>query len=172
MVRISFIFLIFLLAIVTPSAWSSVYKWTDENGQFHFSDDIRNVPEAYRGRMEKRSSSSETTQREREPAKQPIILFEQKSDINGKNKKWWQGLVRKWEEKKRDAEDRIDELKLEIRQLETDRKTAGSDREKSRLKRLVQGAELRKNVAIRMLNEGLPEEARRAGAPMEWLNKP
>jgi hypothetical protein len=162
------IFLIFLLAFVTTKAWGTVYKWTDENGLLHFSDDLKNVPEAYRGRIEKAIPSEKPN--ERESSRKPTVLFEQKTDINGKNKKWWQGLVRKWEEKKRDAENRIDELKLEIRQLESDRRMVESDKEKSRLTRLVQGAELRKNVAIRMLTEGLPEEARKSGAPMEWLN--
>jgi hypothetical protein len=97
-------------------------------------------------------------------------LFEQKTDLLGKNKKWWQNLVRKWEDKKREAEYKIEEIQIEIRQIESDRRIfVGTDKEKSRLTRLMQIAELRKNVAIRMLTEGLPEEARKAGAPMEWL---
>jgi len=171
MIRMIPIFWVLLFTFVTAEVWGAVYKWTDENGQIHFSDDPQKVPETYRGRVEKMVPPDKA--REREPSRKPTVLFEQKSDLNGKNKKWWQGLVKKWEEKKREAEDRIDELKLEIRQLDSNKMIAGSDRERSRLTRLVQVAELRKNVAIRMLTEGLPDEARKAGAPMEWLiNKP
>jgi hypothetical protein len=168
MIRRFFILLILVSAFVTTKAWGTVYKWTDENGLIHFSDDIRNVPEEQRSRVEKTVPPEKA--REKDPSKKPTVLFEQKVDLNGKSKKWWQSLVRKWEEKKREAEDRIEELKLEMRQLESNKRILGSsDREKSRLTRLLQVAELRKNVAIRMLTEGLPEEARKAGAPVEWL---
>ncbi len=168
MARFSIFLIILFVSIATP-AWATVYKWTDENGIMHFSDDPKKVPEAYRGRVDKTTPPEKL--RERDPSRKPTVLFEQKTDLYEKDKKWWQGLVRKWEEKKREAENRIEELNLELRELESNKRiVAGGDKEKSRLTRLVQGAELRKGVAIRMLTEGLPEEARKAGAPMEWLN--
>ncbi|MBI3358615.1 MAG: DUF4124 domain-containing protein [Nitrospirae bacterium] len=166
------IFLIILLSFVPSETWGTVYKWTDENGIIHFSDNPQKVPEEYRGRVEKMTPPEKS--KEREPPRKPTVLFEQKTDLHGKNKQWWQGLVKKWEKKKGEAENRIEELQIEIRQLEFNKKAfGGMEKEKSRLTRLIQVAELRKNVAIRMLTEGLPEEARKAGAPVEWLiNKP
>ncbi len=159
--------LIFLLLLVTTQARGAVYKWTDENGIIHFSDDARKVPEEYRNPTEQ--SATPEKKKMREPSRKPSVLFEQTSDLHGKNKKWWQNLVRKWEDKKREAEDKIEELQIEIRALELNKRLGIMDKEKSRLTRLTQVAELRKDVAIRMLTEGLPEEARKAGAPIEWL---
>jgi hypothetical protein len=167
MFRFSILLTCLSICIISES-WGAVYKWTDENGIIHFSDSPAKIPEEYKDRVEKTTPPEKS--KEREPVRKPSVLFEQKTDLHGKNKKWWQGLVRKWEAKKREAEDRIEELQIEIRQLDFNKRIVGySDKEKSRLTRLIQVAELRKSVAIRMLAEGLPEEARKAGAPVEWL---
>jgi len=50
--------LIFLSAIC-PSAAKEVYKWVDEKGTVHFSEDESSVPEEYRGRAEKKSMPEE-----------------------------------------------------------------------------------------------------------------
>jgi hypothetical protein len=161
------LFLILFLSVTVSEAWSFVYKWVDENGNSHFTDDPKNVPEEHRGRLERAPSGEKV----REPSRKPSVLFEQKTDSSGNNKQWWQKLVKKWEGKKREAEYRIEELQIEIRQTEINsRVMAGAEKEKRRLLRLVQAAQLRKEVAIRMLTEGLPDEARRAGAPLEWLS--
>jgi len=51
--------LIFLSA-VCPSYSTEVYKWVDEKGIIHFSEDESRVPEAYRGQAEKKSIPEET----------------------------------------------------------------------------------------------------------------
>lgn len=169
---IPFFLILFLLSGI-HEVWGAIYKWVDENGITHFTDDPKNVPEAHRGQAEKKvfSDKSEKIERSHEPVRKPTVLFEQKTDLNGNNKQWWLKLVRKWEEKKRDAENRIEELQIEMRQMEINRrKLPNADKERSRLMRLTQAAQLRKDVAIRMVTEGLPDEATKAGAPLEWLS--
>jgi hypothetical protein len=50
--------LIFFSAIC-PSSAKEVYKWVDEKGTVHFSEDASSVPEEYRGRAEKKSMPEE-----------------------------------------------------------------------------------------------------------------
>jgi clan AA aspartic protease (TIGR02281 family) len=38
-----------------------MYKWVDERGAVHFTDDVSNIPEKYRGGAETRKSSKETS---------------------------------------------------------------------------------------------------------------
>ena len=47
------------LFVVCPSSAKEVYKWVDEEGTVHFSEDESSIPEAYRGRAEKKSLSEE-----------------------------------------------------------------------------------------------------------------
>jgi hypothetical protein len=52
--------LIFLSAVCQASA-KEVYKWVDEKGTVHFSEEESSVPEASKGQSEKRSMPEETT---------------------------------------------------------------------------------------------------------------
>src|SRR5581483_3719603 len=37
--------LLFLLVSLTPSYSKTIYKWVDEDGTIHFTDDPKNIPE-------------------------------------------------------------------------------------------------------------------------------
>lgn len=49
-----------LLPMVSPSEAKEIYKWIDEKGTVHFSDDESSVPERYREQIEKGSMPEET----------------------------------------------------------------------------------------------------------------
>ena len=48
-----------LLPMVCPSDAKEVFKWVDEKGTIHFSEDESSVPERYREQIEKKSMSEE-----------------------------------------------------------------------------------------------------------------
>src|SRR5512136_51909 len=48
-----------LLPMVYPLEAKEVYKWVDEKGTVHFSEDASSVPERYREQIEKKSMSEE-----------------------------------------------------------------------------------------------------------------
>ncbi|MGO8991624.1 MAG: DUF4124 domain-containing protein [bacterium] len=48
-----------ILFAVCPSFAKEVYKWVDEKGTVHFSEDESSVPEEYKGRAEKKSMPEE-----------------------------------------------------------------------------------------------------------------
>jgi hypothetical protein len=49
-----------LLLVVCPSRAKEVYKWVDEKGTVHFSEDESSVPEEYREQLEKKSVEEES----------------------------------------------------------------------------------------------------------------
>jgi len=53
------ILLIILLTILAPSSYAEMYKWVDEKGTVHFTDDPSNIPEKYRQDAESRKPSKE-----------------------------------------------------------------------------------------------------------------
>ena len=53
-----------LLSAVCPSYAKEVYKWVDEKGTIHFSEDESSVPEEYREQAEKKSVPEESKQPE------------------------------------------------------------------------------------------------------------
>jgi clan AA aspartic protease (TIGR02281 family) len=48
-----------LLAISIPSSYAEMYKWVDDKGTVHFTDDLSTIPERYREDAETRKPSKE-----------------------------------------------------------------------------------------------------------------
>lgn len=55
------ILLIMWLAVFVPSSYGEMYKWVDEKGTVHFTDDLSSIPEKYRQDAETRKPSAETS---------------------------------------------------------------------------------------------------------------
>jgi len=69
-----FIMLIFIfLAAMIPSSYGEMYKWIDEKGTVHFTDNLSSIPEKYRQDAETRKSPKEisTSQPKEEPKSIP-----------------------------------------------------------------------------------------------------
>jgi clan AA aspartic protease (TIGR02281 family) len=64
--------LIVMLAVLVPYGYGEMYRWVDEKGTAHFTDDLSNIPEKYREDVETRKPSKETPipqpQRKAEPS--------------------------------------------------------------------------------------------------------
>lgn len=64
--------LIVMLAVLVPYGYGEMYRWVDEKGTVHFTDDLSNIPEKYREDVETRKPSKETPipqpQRKAEPS--------------------------------------------------------------------------------------------------------
>lgn len=55
------ILLIIMLAVLVPSSYGEMYKWVDEKGTVHFTDDPSSIPEKYRQDAETRKPPKETS---------------------------------------------------------------------------------------------------------------
>src|SRR3972149_4088095 len=52
---------IVILVVLVSSSYGEMYKWVDEKGTVHFTDDIANIPEKYRQDIETRKPLQETS---------------------------------------------------------------------------------------------------------------
>jgi len=52
-----FLLLFIMMAILVPSSYGEMYKWVDEKGTVHFTDDLSSIPEKYRQEAETRKPS-------------------------------------------------------------------------------------------------------------------
>jgi len=55
------LFLIIMLTFFVPSSYGEMYKWVDEKGTVHFTDDPSSIPEKYRQDAETRTPPKETS---------------------------------------------------------------------------------------------------------------
>jgi hypothetical protein len=56
----AFIAVLILLFVACPSRAKEIYKWVDEKGVVHFSEDESSVPEEYRDQLEKKSMKEDS----------------------------------------------------------------------------------------------------------------
>ncbi len=112
----SFIFVLFWEPALASAG--EIYRWTDEKGTVHFTDDLSKIPKPYLHRVEKKGIPDETSQKRKRPEEAsrkgetlPQPGGEEKSD-----------LVREY---LKDIEDKIAEkkkLQIEIAALEEELK--------------------------------------------------
>jgi clan AA aspartic protease (TIGR02281 family) len=55
------ILVIIILAVLVSSSYGDTYKWVDEKGTVHFTDDLSSIPEKYREDAETRKPPQETS---------------------------------------------------------------------------------------------------------------
>lgn len=65
-----------LFSIFCSPCYGEMYKWVDEKGGLHFTDDLSNIPERYRPEVERRKSSKEPSSPQPQEAIKPISLKE------------------------------------------------------------------------------------------------
>ena len=168
-----------------------VYKWVDEKGTAHFTDDLGLVPEKYRDQIltEKRPKEPtpspspslspppfeppKSTEAGKEAGPTPV-----QKDILGRGEEWWRAKAIEWNEKyktaRRNYEMAYSEWKLKENELEASKFKPDSLKRKlkAEIKVLEEKArdwEKQMEEAKNMLENVLPKQARDYQADPEWL---
>jgi len=89
-----------------------VYRWVDEKGILHFTDDVGLVPEKYRDQIQQKVPSKETipsqpaSSRPVEPPKAmqpgrgtPKASEAGQKDMLGRGEEWWRATANEWHQK-------------------------------------------------------------------------
>jgi len=165
-----------------------VYKWVDEKGTAHFTDDLSLVPEKYRDQVGKTNpqgkpaspsvESSESVGKEKEIESAPEPAAEQK-DLLGRGEEWWRATVSEWNKKLVTAQENYEDAynKWKAKEQELEASQFKSDSLKRKLK--AEAKALEENVkdwgkqveeAKNMLDNVLPKQAIDYHANPNWLN--
>jgi hypothetical protein len=164
-----------LLAVSLPHA--QVYKWVDDSGTLHFTDDPAKVPEEYWDRVEEKKAIKEEDGRPSGEGKwQKGRVRREPTDRFGRRESWWRDRASKWWAKLENATSQHKRITKEIEEareiLEKARNDGKRRRYRRKIKRLEEEAKKYKaqiDEARHMLNDVLLNEARMAGADPSWL---
>ena len=183
------IFLIFIVVLTFPvmSFAQEFYRWVDEKGTIHFTDDPTLIPERYRSQAQPKNPPKEPTASPAAPAtgaRKPVKPRERvseapgKKDMLGRGEEWWRAKVKEWTDKLAEAQKgyKAGQAALEGKSKELDdsklkpdsfkRKLKG---EKKSLEEKVEELEKQVKEARNMLDKVLPKEAQDYGADPDWL---
>jgi hypothetical protein len=100
------LYILILLVFVSPLYAVTIYKWTDEKGAKHYSDEYDKVPPAYRDRVEieKWDDTQKPGISSSPSLETPVQKSDEvKTDIYGQDATYWRGRVRPWKERLEEA---------------------------------------------------------------------
>jgi len=175
------------LTLSSMAFGQEVYKWVDEKGTAHFTDDLGLVPEKYRDQILTEKRPKEPT-----PSPLPLSVGPPKSseagkeaesppvqkDILGRGEEWWRAKAIEWNEKfkaaRRNYEMAYSEWKSKEHELEASKFKPDSLKRKLKaeikiLEEKAKGREKQMEEAKNMLENVLPKQARDYQADPGWL---
>ncbi len=166
------IFFILSLLLIAEPSFGEVYKWTDDRGGVHFTDDMIQIPEKYRPQIEKLGMSEE------KDATLPKRKAESYRDRLGKGEDYWKGRVEDWNKKLKDAQEKVNTLRFKYNEI-TEKFNESKNsvervnlrKERDQVKNEMEKYKTQIEEAKDMLEKKIPGEAAIFGAKPEWVKQ-
>jgi len=165
-----------------------VYKWVDDKGTAHFTDDLSLVPERYRDQALEAEPRREPGplpsveppkriggENEIHPTPEPVS---EEKDLLGRGEEWWRATAREWNEKLQTAQENYNkaykewkskEQELEASNFKPDSLKRKLKAEAKSLEGKARDWEKQVGEARNMLENVLPNQAREYRANPDWL---
>jgi len=157
--------------------YAQVYKWVDDAGTVHFTDDPAKVPGECWDRVEEKKAIKEEGARRSDEGKwRTQRVRPESTDRFGRRESWWRDRASKWWAQLENATTQYEGVTKEIAEARKVLEKARNDGKRRRygrkIKQLQEEAKKYKaqiDEARHMLNDVLLDEARMAGADPSWL---
>ncbi len=179
-----FILLFFVLFLFsTEFSYAEVYKWVDEKGVIHFTDDFIQIPEKYRPKVETLGTSGERVETKIESesfSNKKIEKTQPREDTYrdrvGRGEEYWRGRVEEWNKKLKESQEKVNDLRVKYNEL-TERFNASKSsaerislrKERDQIKNEMDRYKTQIEGAKVMLEKKIPEEAEVFKAKPEWI---
>ena len=168
--------LILLFLFAATLSYAQVYKWVDEKGIVHFTDDITQIPERYRRTTEEvevNEEKNETKEEGEVPQKKQADSYK---DRLGRGEEYWKGRVEESRKKLQSLQEKVESLRLKYNELTEKFNTSKSSAERAMIRNnreqiKNQMDELRVQIGEtkEMLEKKIPEEGSLYRAKPEWI---
>ena len=158
-----------------------LYKWVDDKGTVHFTDDPSSIPQKYQDNIETQKPPGATSPPSQATPQRPPAATTEASqpsvrvtDQLGRDEQWWRAKAKEWNDKLVDAQKKLDELKKDLKSAEDE---TGVKYKPKHLRRQMirpseeemKGLEDQIAEAKNMLENVLPKEAAAYGADPNWV---
>lgn len=152
-----------------------LYQWTDDTGNVHITDTPGKVPEQYRSRM-KTMEAPRAEERAAPERREPVHSYDYDKRREALEKARWQNRLRDWKQRQQNAEKRYEDLGRQREELFRAWGSAALAPIENRLKAEQIEEQMRAvqneiEAARNMVEEVIPEEARKADVPPGWLRE-
>jgi hypothetical protein len=164
-----------VLLFASTGRTGQVWKWVDERGVVHFTDNAASVPEKYRERIDRRElpEERETSSGAPQEAKEAM---EEPRDRYGRGEDHWINRANEVKEQLDRAQKEYERARLEYNDLVAEYNATRSRAKRRQYQKRIESLQdqldrRREDIerAKELLEKTLPEEAERAEAPAEWV---
>jgi len=175
------ILVIILSLFLTETSFAQIYKWVDEKGVVHFTDDIMQIPEKYRpstekiGLPEEKTKTETKTESERPSIKKKEDLYK---DQLGRGEEYWRARVEEWRKKLRASQEKMESLRIKYNELTEKINDSKSSvertnlrKERDQIKNEMDQYRNQIEEAKMVLEKKIPEEAELYKAKPEWIKQ-
>jgi len=169
--------LLLLFIFSTDLSFAEIYKWTDEKGIVHYTDDILQIPEKHRptteemglpeGKGERGIEEGDSTLKKREDVYK---------DRLGRGEEYWRGKVEESRQKLRVVQEKAEGLRIKYNELTEKYNDSRSSaergtfrRERDQIKSEIDQNRIEMEDVKNMLEKKIPEEAELYKAKPEWI---
>ena len=173
----SFLFVAISVFLFQPCL-ADTYKWVDDNGGLHFTDDITQVPERYRSKIDKLETQHATTGAKPGAAPAASQTEGAYKDRLGRGEEYWRASVEEGRKKLAEAQARLESLRAAYNEL-TDKVNVSQNsvqratyrKERDQLRSEMDLCKNQIEEAKVMLEKKIPEEAELYKAKPEWVKQ-
>ncbi len=169
------LYIMVVLLFASVGRTGEVWKWVDERGVVHFTDNADSVPEKYREHIDRRElpDEREAISGTAEDAKE---VMEGTRDRYGRGEDYWTNRANEVREQLERAQVEHERVRLEYNNLIAEYNSIRSRAKRRHYQKQIESLrdQLKRheediNRSKELLEKTLPEEAERAGAPAEWV---
>jgi predicted nucleic acid-binding Zn-ribbon protein len=167
-----------LTLLLGDLSFAQVYKWVDEKGVVHFTDDIIQIPEKYRPTVERIGVTEETADTKSEGELSPKKKEDSYRDRLGRGEEYWKARVEEWEKKLRILQEKIENLRIKYNELTEKFNGSKSSverisirKERDQIKNEMDQYKVQIEEVKNMLEKRIPEEAELYKAKPEWVKQ-
>ena len=165
---------IFILCASNVS-FAEIFKWVDEKGGVHFTDDVMQIPPKYRPKTEKMEILETGVDGKKEGEAASKTKGNTPGDRFGKGEEYWRGRVEEWRKKLSALQERVETLRIKYNDLTERMNDSKNSAERTTLRKerdlirseMEQG-KAQIEEARNMLEKRIPEEAELNKAKPEW----
>ncbi len=130
------VFLIILIVFFAIEiSFSEVFKWVDEKGAVHFTDDITQIPEKYRPQANKIELPEDKEESKAEVKSAPPKKEEPYKDRLGRGEKYWKERADGWRRKLSELQRGLEILRVQYNELTVKFNDSKSTAERGNLRR-------------------------------------
>jgi hypothetical protein len=166
---------IVLIVLYSSLAAGEIYRWTDERGSVHYTDDFTKIPDRYQSSIQKLEGveSGEPTKKESEVSSKPK---EAPKDRLGRGEEYWKGRVNELKNKMKTLEERSESLRSKHNELTikyNDSKSSAERgilrTERGQIKSEIDQVKAEIEETRILLERKIPEEAETYNAKPDWI---